>query len=548
MRPARRPALLLAICALHTGSPTHAMAQRTGSPFTALTALFTEWRAFQHPKRVDGAPDYSAAAMSTQQKALPALQQRLRAIDTTGWTIKQQVDWHVVRAEMNGMEFDHRVLRPWANNPGFYVTVFNEQSDQPAREGPFADGAVEVWQYTFPLSPAAAAKMDSGVRAIPGLLAQAKKNLVGNGHDLWVYGAKVLKDQAKELEALAPKVVSAPGSLVADVKRAQQATAEFAQWVDGEAAKHTGASGIGIANYDWYLTHVQLTPNTYAGVTKQMESELKRSTDALAADERANAKLPQLPVVSSAAEHAKRFADGVGAYVAWLKNKNIMTVAPWMEGALRARTGTFNAGPREFFTEVDYRDPVVMRTHGLHWFDLGTMEHAPNADPIRRGPLLYNIFVSRTEGFATGWEEIAMNEGLFEKSPRSRELIWILLAERAARALGDLAMQGKGATIQQASQLASDKTPRGWLSMKGNLVYFEQHLYLQQPGYGTSYVTGKLQMDQLFAARKAQLGAKFTVKQLMDEIMATGLVPASLVRWEITGVLPDDVKQMLAAK
>ena len=141
-----------------------------------------------------------------------------------------------------------------------------------------------------------------------------------------------------------------------------------------------------------------------------------------------------------------------------------------------------------------------------------------------------------------------MNEGLVEKSPRSRELIWILLAERAARAMGDLAMQGKGYTIQQAAQLASDKTPRGWLSMKGNLVFFEQHLYLQQPGYGTAYVTGKLQMDQLFATRKAQLGARFTVKQLMDEIMAAGLVPASLVRWELTGVLPNDVKRMLAAK
>ena len=524
------------------------MAQRTGSPFTALTSLFSEWRAFQRPKRVDGVPDYSAAAMMAQQRALPAMQRRLRQIDTTGWSIKQQVDWHVVRAEMNGMDFDHRVLRPWANNPGFYVTVFNEQSDQPAREGPFADRAVELWQVTFPLSALAAAKLDSGVRAIPGLLAQAKKNLVGNGHDLWIYGAKVLKDQAKELETLAPRVANAPGTLAMDVKRAQESTAEFAQWVDGEASRRTGPSGIGIANYDWYLTHVQLTPNTYAGVTKQMESELARSTAALAAAERANASLPQLPVVSSATEHAKRAGEGVTAYMAWLSNKSIITVAPWMDGALRARIGTFKSGPREFFTEVDYRDPVVMRTHGLHWFDLGTMEHAPNTDPIRRGPLLYNIFVSRTEGFATGWEEIAMNEGLVANSPRSRELIWILLAERAARAMGDLAMQGKGYTIQQASQLASDKTPRGWLSMKGNLVFFEQHLYLQQPGYGTAYVTGKLQMDQLFATRKAQLGAQFTVKQLMDEIMAAGLVPASLVRWELTGVLPDDVKQMLAVK
>ncbi len=48
-------------------------------------------------------------------------------------TIPQQVDYHLVRAEMNGLDFDHRVLEPWANNPAFDVTVFLDESDQSAR-------------------------------------------------------------------------------------------------------------------------------------------------------------------------------------------------------------------------------------------------------------------------------------------------------------------------------------------------------------------------------------------------------------------------------
>ena len=75
-----------------------------------------------------------------------------------GWPIPQQVDYHIVRAEMNGLDFDHRVLKPWANNPAFYVTVFTDESDQPAREGPFAAGGVELWTYTFPLSARDAAR------------------------------------------------------------------------------------------------------------------------------------------------------------------------------------------------------------------------------------------------------------------------------------------------------------------------------------------------------------------------------------------------------
>ena len=71
MRLVRRPALLLVACALHAGRPAPALAQRTGSPPSALTSLFAEWRAFQLPKRVEGVPDYSAAAMTAQQQALP---------------------------------------------------------------------------------------------------------------------------------------------------------------------------------------------------------------------------------------------------------------------------------------------------------------------------------------------------------------------------------------------------------------------------------------------------------------------------------------------
>ena len=42
------------------------------------------------------------------------------------------------------------------------------------------------------------------------------------------------------------------------------------------------------------------------------------------------------------------------------------------------------------------------------------MVHLPHASAIRRGPLLYNIFITRTEGLATGWEEMMMHAGMFD--------------------------------------------------------------------------------------------------------------------------------------
>jgi uncharacterized protein (DUF885 family) len=179
-----------------------------------------------------------------------------------------------------------------------------------------------------------------------------------------------------------------------------------------------------------------------------------------------------------------------------------------------------------------------MRTHGYHWFDLARMTNEPHPSPVRTGPLLYNIFITRTEGHATGWEEMMLQAGMFDARPRSRELIYILLAQRAARALGDLRMHANEWTLEQAAQFASENTPRGWLRLDGATVRSEQHLYLQQPSYGTSYLVGKMQIEGLLAARRRQLGDKFTLKAFMDEFDGAGLIPASLLEWELTGRKP----------
>jgi hypothetical protein len=525
----------------HVGSRTAARSDSYGD----LVSLFADWRAFQRPKLVDGVPDYTAPAMAAQHRELAGYRQRLAAIDPGGWPVNQQVDWHLVRAEMDGLDFDHRVLRPWAANPAFYVTVFAEQSDQPAREGPLAFGAVELWSYAFPLTPERAGQMDAGLRAIPPLLQQARKNLVGNAKDLWVLGAGSLKQQSADLATLAARVGDGAGNLRADVSRAREATDAFAGWLEAQARSKTASSGVGVENYNWYLKHVQLVPYTWQDEVTIMQRELARSHAFLALEEQRNAGLPAQVPIASDEEHARRFGAAVSEYMAFLKDHDILTIRDYLDPALRARTGRFTSGPREFFSEVDYRDPEVMRTHGYHWFDLARMANDPQPSPMRRGPLLYNIFNTRTEGHATGWEEMMLQAGMFDARPRARELIYIMLAERAARALGDLWMHANQLTLEQAAQFASANTPRGWLRLDANTVRAEQHLYLQQPAYGTSYITGKIQVEALLSARKQQLGDRFSMRRFMDDFDAAGLIPVSLLRWELTRTLPPDVAHML---
>jgi len=513
--------------------------------YADLLTFYRDFRAFQKPKLVDGVPDYTPAAMAAQQRELATYRSRLAVIDPGAWPIPQQVDFHVVRAEVNGLDFDHRVLRPWANNPAFYVTVFNEESDQPKREGPSAEGAVDLWRYTLPLSKEAAARIGAGVRTIPTLLVQAKTNLTGSGRDLWIYGAKAVRQQSADLAGFAAKLDASRGALKTDLERAKKATDDFAAWLEAQAASKDAASGIGIENYNWYLKNVQLVPYSWADEVGFMKRELGRSTALLAMEEIRNAGLPAQVPVASAAEYDRRFNDAVTEYMAFLKDHEILTIKPWMDQALRDRIGHYSAGPLEFFGEIDYRDPEVMRTHGYHWFDKGWMVHETSPNPIRRDVRLYNLDNTRTEGHATAWEELMMQAGMLDARPRSRELVYILIAQRAARALGDLFMVANLMDLEQAAVFACANVPRGWLALDGKLVRAEQHLYLQQPGYGTSYLVGTMQIDALIADRRQQLGDRFSMKEFMDTYNGVGLIPASLLRWEMTGRKSPELETML---
>jgi hypothetical protein len=351
-----------------------------------------------------------------------------------------------------------------------------------------------------------------------------------------VAGARVLAGQAHDLDELAGRVAGT--SLEADVRAAGEATRSFAAWLDAQVPSKTGSSGIGVEHYDWYVKNVMLVPYTWADQVAMMRRELARAHAFLKLEEHRNRHLPPLQPIDDATEYDQKMNAAVTEYMAFLEEQEVVSIRPYMDAALRERIGRFSPpvnGRREFFSEANYRDGVVMRTHGYHWIDLARMAREPHESPIRSVPLLYNVFVSRAEGMATGMEEMMMQAGLFDSRPRARELIYILLAQRAARALGDLYMHSNDFTMDQAIQFASDWTPRGWLPVDGQTVWFEQHLYLQQPMYGTSYLVGKIQIEDLIAHLARQQGEAFTMKGFLDAFNEAGVIPMSMITWEMTG-------------
>ena len=153
-----------------------------------------------------------------------------------------------------------------------------------------------------------------------------------------------------------------------------------------------------------------------------------------------------------------------------------------------------------------------------HWIELAQMDLEPHSSLIRATPSLFNIYDARSEGLATGVEEWFMHLGLLEGSPRSRELTWIMVAQRAGRALSGLRLHSGDYDMEEAVAHSMKWTPRGWLP-DGALVRGEQHLYLRQPGYGTSYLSGKAQIEELVAEYALQQGRRLHGQGVLRRVL-----------------------------
>ena len=509
----------------------------SATTYEELVSLFKGWREFQSPELIEGVPDYSVVAMRKQHADLSNWQARLNAFDTAKWPIKHQVDWYLVWAEMNGLDFEHRIQQPWVKDPAFYVWFFPSLSDTPGREGLHAFGRVELPDYKWPLSETDASIVAGGLRKASAVFQQARINLTGNAKDLWVTGTRSIREQSEELETFSKSVVDKYPDLAAAAREAQDASNQFADWLTQQTPSKTGPSGVGKENFNWNLQNVHLVPYTWTEEKVLLERELFRSHSALRLTEHRNRKIPKLERKSNAKDYSEMQSKGVSEFMEFLDREEFMTVKPYMEPALRAKIFDFipAEGLRGFFYEIDYRDPMPMRAHMYHWIELARNREEPNESPIRATPLLSNIFDNRAEGFATALEELVMNAGLLKDRQRATELVYIMLAQRAARGLGGLYQHGLEKDFKEATEFASKWVPWGLLPADGGTIQHEEQFYLQQPAYEGSYVIGKIQIDQLIAEYARQREGTFVLKEFVDEFNRVGIIPVSLIYWQMTG-------------
>ena len=513
---------------------------QTTDTYADLNRLFKEWRAFETPPLREGAPDYTSTTFEKRWPEFKKLQAKLLAMEISDWPVEEQVDWHLIKAEMNGYDFNQRILRPWARDPAFYKSLWMARSDVPAHEGPTHHATTEIWTYDFPLSKSEKIRLLGDLKVIPPLNEQAKLNLNGNAKELWIAGIREIKFQSEDLKIISdwPDIKN-DKELTTAVKSALISTDSLIAWLEKESGSKTGPSGIGKEDYTWYLQNVHLVPLTWDDEVMILKRELARAWSSLKLEEHRNRNLPELKDASSPEMYTEMAEKSAQSLLTFLDKGEMVTVKDYFAPALEPHLGQYiPKEKRNFFWIVAHYDQRPLYSHFYHWFELARMDSEPHKSEIRRGPLLYNIFDSRNEGTATAVEEMFMHAGLYEDNPRARELVYIMIAQRAARGLGSLYAHANEITMEEAGGIHSEYTPRGWMKTEKELLLFEQHLYLRQPGYGSSYITGKYLLESAmadYAKFKESKKEPFLMKDFFDRLNAMGNIPISMGHWEMTG-------------
>ena len=547
-----RIALAAAVACFSISTTCMSTGASAAGNYESLVSLSNDWRQFAKPAITNCVPDYSAAAMAKKAQELKGYQSRLEAISTQGWTQSQQIDYQLFKAELNGMDFDLRVLKPWTRDPTFYASVWSEQSDVPEHEGPSSEPIINLYDFSYPLSKVDQKQLTCLLGAVPAILEQAKTNIKDStARDLWVYGTRGFREQSKtlaDLEAGTLHLRTLAGSIPANlkgagkpllsaVKKAREASDAFRQWLDAQAPSKQGPSGVGKENYDWYMKNVHLVPYTWEEQATLLRRELERSRASLALEEFRNRNLPQLEPVANAAAFQALADAKMNKIVDFLIGAGIVADKPYYRDAMQQQKGDYAPHPEtNFFSNTTARNPLGLYSHSYHWIELARIKNEPNSSAIRSLTPVFDMYDSRSEGLATAMEEMLLHAGMYDDEPRGREIVWIMLANRAARGLASLYVQSNEITAAQAGEFHARWTPRKWSDATSDLVAFEQLIYLRQPGYGSSYVTGKMLVDRLmsdYSAQAEEQGKPFDIADFFRQLNAAGIMPYPLIEAEM---------------
>ncbi|MBT4519383.1 MAG: DUF885 family protein, partial [Halieaceae bacterium] len=177
-----------------------------------------------------------------------------------------------------------------------------------------------------------------------------------------------------------------------------------------------------------------------------------------------------------------------------------------------------------FFNLSIARDPRPILVHeGVpgHYAQLAMSWMHPN--PLRRH--YYDSGANEGTGFYA--EEMMLQAGYFNESPKTREVIYTFARFRALRVEVDVKLALGEFTIDEAADYLEQK-----MDLDRGTAVEEAIFFAATPGQAISYQIGKLQTLAFLSAARSQLGENFDLLQFHDYLWRNGNVPIALQRAE----------------
>jgi hypothetical protein len=525
-----------------------------------LARDFWTWRAVHQPisgddmARIDRpaewAPDWSKESIARQRDDLAAFEKRWKEMDAGRWAIARQVDYRLIGAALARVGWELYVTRNWKRNPDFYI-------DQTL-------GAVyDRLLQPPPFDAARSGEILRRMRAIPGIIDDAKVNLDLPALPFAELAITHLKDIRPRLEKtvqeLKPRLnATAAGEIDAATGKAIEALESYRGWLSDRLKTLPKGTSIGRKDYAFFLTSVALMPYTPEQVLAMGEQEWGRAVAFESYERQRDAGLPELALPASLDEQIATEKRDEAAFRKYLDERGFLSFPAWLQhywneplpayleplsdlGVTDDLTGparlTDNAvsyirAPSStlgYFALATARDPRVMIAHeGVHFYQLALSW--AHEDTIRR----HYYDSGANEGIGFYAEEMALQAGLFDNSPRSREIIYNFMRLRALRVIADVKLALGKFTIDQAAEYLQKTVP-----MDSATAHAEAAFFASMPGQAISYQIGKLQIMQMLADARRLQGDKFNLKAFHDFVWKNGNVPIAMQSWEYLGIKPE---------
>ena len=531
-------------------------AQSDSAILQKLSEDFWAWRAAYAPftgddvnriERPGGMRDWSRAQIENHRKDLAGFEARWKEIDSSRWSIPQQVDHRLIGSALARARWEFDINPRWKRDPTFYI----EQTLTPI---------VEALTVPGPYNDGQSREILTRIENIPAILQQASENLANPPAPFASVAAQALDNIRVHLHQMAVGLQRSTTlneqAWYAATDRAADALEKFRQQLQDKLPSLPKDTALGRDAYVFFLKNVAFLPYSPEELLAMGNQEWNRAVAFETYEKDRNLDVPPLKIADKIDNWMRDGAAKELSIRKFLDEHGILTVPDWvqhytlreMPDYLRALQGfgetddftapsrlkenciryvTEPSGNLGYFWRATAQDPRPICVHeGVpgHYFQLCLSWR--HEDPIRR----YYYASTANEGIGFYAEEMMLQAGLFDDSPHTREIIYNFMRLRALRVEVDVKLALGQFTLDQAAKYLQEKVPMDEQTARQEAIAFSTG-----PGQAITYQIGKLQITKFLAEARMQQGEKFNLQAFHDFVWKNGNVPIALQQWEYLG-------------